>query len=58
MEFAHLVCVGGISLGAASVGQYFRAVRECAADEGFWWNAIWLTGGSGLALLALVVAVG
>ena len=58
MEFAYLVCAAGISFGVASVGQYLSASAARAPDEAFWSNAIWLTGGSGLALLAIIAAVG
>lgn len=58
MEFVHLVWAGGIIVGTMSFGQWVYASATGGPDHSFWWNASGLLGGSGLALLALVVAFG
>ena len=58
MEFAYLVCVGGISLGTMGVFQYLYASATGGPDERLWGIASPLLGCCGLALLALIVIVG
>ena len=58
MEFVHLVWAGGIICGTMSVGQWVYASATGGSDHNFWRNASGLLGGSGLALLALMVAFG